>query len=67
MSTLDIVAIRGTSRPGNLTHHALAVTSGELRSRGHAVKMIDGRDMTLGFPGLGVTNDARPVRHVRHR
>jgi chromate reductase len=61
MSSLDIVAISGTSRPGNVTHHALAVTAEELRSRGHTVKVIDARNLTLGFPGHTVTKDARDL------
>jgi chromate reductase, NAD(P)H dehydrogenase (quinone) len=62
MSSLDIVAISGTSRPGNVTHHALAVTAEELRSRGHAVKVVDARNLTLGFPGHAVTEDARELQ-----
>src|SRR5262245_39277999 len=60
--SLEIVAISGTSRPGNFTRHALAVTVGELRSRGHAVKVIDARDLTRGFPGLAATDDARQLQ-----
>ena len=59
---LDIVAISGTSRPGNITHHALAVTVEELRARGHSVKVIDARELALGFPGLAVTEDARQLQ-----
>ncbi len=59
---LEIVAISGTSRPGNITHHAVAVTVDELRSRGHAVTVIDARDLTLGFPGLGLTKDAQALQ-----
>ena len=62
--SLEIVAISGTSRPGNVTHHALAVTIEELRSRGHVVNVIDARDLTLGFPGLPVTEDARRLQSI---
>ena len=60
--SLEIVAISGTSRPGNVTHHALAVTVEELRSRGHVVHVIDARNLTLGFPGLATTDDARELQ-----
>ena len=62
--SLEIVAISGTSRPGNVTHHALAVTIDELRSLGHAVNVIDARNLTLGFPGLAVTEDARQLESI---
>lgn len=62
MKTLDIVAISGTSRPGNFTHHALAVTVEELRERGHTVEVIDARDLTLNFPDIAVTEDARRLQ-----
>ena len=62
MSTLDIVAISGTSRPGNYTSHALAVTIDELRTRGHDVEVIDARELTLPFPGFPATDDARRLQ-----
>lgn len=54
----NIVAISGTSRPDNYTSRALAVVIDELRSRGHQVKLIDARDLTLSFPGHEQTPDA---------
>ena len=60
--SINIVAISGTSRPGNFTHHALAVTIDELRSLGLEVNVIDARNLTLGFPGHAVTDDARQLQ-----
>jgi NAD(P)H-dependent FMN reductase len=60
--SLNIVAISGTSRPGNITRHAVAVTVDELRSRGHAVTVIDARNLTLSFPGHAATEDARQLQ-----
>ena len=62
MNAHDIVAISGTSRPGNFTSHALAVTVDELRARGHAVEVIDAREITLAFPGTPATADARQLQ-----
>ena len=62
MTTHGIVAISGTSRPGNYTSQALSVTVDELRVRGHVVEVIDARDLTLAFPGLPATEDAPRIQ-----
>jgi NAD(P)H-dependent FMN reductase len=62
MHSLGIVAISGTSRPGHFTSRALAVTADELRTRGHAVEVIDARALTLAFPGAPATEDAMRLR-----
>ncbi|MEO7191913.1 MAG: NAD(P)H-dependent oxidoreductase [Vicinamibacterales bacterium] len=62
MSAHEIVAVNGTSRPGNYTSHALAVTVDELRARGHVVHVIEARDLTLAFPGFPATDDARRIQ-----
>jgi NAD(P)H-dependent FMN reductase len=64
MSTLDIVAISGTNRPGNFTRLALAVTVEELRAGGHAVNVVDARNLILGFPGHPATEDAGELQSV---
>ncbi|MCH8979515.1 MAG: NAD(P)H-dependent oxidoreductase [Armatimonadetes bacterium] len=49
---LQITAILGTSRPGNFTGKALAITIDELRqSPDIEVVLIDPANMNLGFPG----------------
>ena len=60
----SIVAISGTSRPGNFTSFALAVTVDELRKRGHTVDVIDARELTLAFPGLPATADAQRLQAI---
>jgi len=62
MPSHRIVAIIGTSRPGNYTSHALAVTVDELRTAGHDVEVIDAAELTLAFPGAPVTDDARRLQ-----
>ncbi len=62
MNALQIVAISGTSRPDNFTSLALAVTVDELQTRGHAVEVIDARQLTLAFPGAPATADAVRIR-----
>ena len=49
---LQITAILGTSRPGNYTGKALAITIDELRQNPDIeVDLIDPATMNLGFPG----------------
>src|SRR5688572_18744177 len=62
MTVHSIAAISGTSRPGNYTAHALAVTVDELRKRGHTVDLIDAREVTLTFPGHPPTDDAQRLQ-----
>ena len=51
---LQITAILGTSRPGNYTGKALAITIDELRQNPDIeVAVIDPAEMRLGFPGDG--------------
>lgn len=51
---LQITAILGTSRPGNYTGKALAITIDELRQNPEIeVVVIDPAEMRLGFPGTG--------------
>ena len=51
---LQITAILGTSRPGNYTGKALAITIDELRQNPDIeVVMIDPAKMRFGFPGDG--------------
>jgi NAD(P)H-dependent FMN reductase len=64
MKALEIVAVSGTSRPDNFTARALAVTVDELRTRGHAVDVIDARQLTLAFPGAPATEDARRLKEM---
>ena len=54
-----LLALSGTSRPGNFTSMALAVSTERLRQIGEDVEVVDARDLTLGFPGLPQTPDAR--------
>jgi NAD(P)H-dependent FMN reductase len=56
-----LLAISGTSRPGNFTSRALAITVDQLRQTGAAVDIIDARDLTLPFPGFPQTADARTL------
>jgi len=53
-----IVSISATNRPDNYTARALAIVNDELTSLGHAPEVIDGRDLTLSFPGEAPTADA---------
>jgi NAD(P)H-dependent FMN reductase len=57
-----IVAISGTNRPDNYTARALGVTVDELRKSDAEVELIDGRQLTLGFPGTPTTEDARKLQ-----
>ena len=58
----NVVAISGTSRPGNYTAMALAVVVDELRGAGETVTVFDARDLDLRFPGHGETADAQRLR-----
>ncbi len=58
----SIVSICGTSRPHNLTTHALAVVNDELGRRGRAPILIDARELELAFPGEPETQDAQRLR-----
>ena len=60
----NVVAISGTSRPGNYTRHALAVVVDELRRRGETVTVFDARELELRFPDLGETADATRLREA---
>jgi chromate reductase, NAD(P)H dehydrogenase (quinone) len=60
-SQRSIVAISGTSRPDNYTSLALAVTVDALRKAGAEVRLFDARDLSLAFPGLPQTEDARAL------
>ena len=53
-----IVSISATGRPGNYTSMALAVVNGTLTERGCTVEVLDGRELTLAFPGQEPTDDA---------
>ena len=55
-----IVSISATSRPDNFTARALAVINAELSELVGPLLVFDGREMSLSFPGHGVTEDARP-------
>ncbi len=57
-----MVAISGTSRPGNYTAHALALVVEELRRAGETVTVFDARELELRFPGHGDTADAEHLR-----
>jgi NAD(P)H-dependent FMN reductase len=61
---MEIVCVSGTNRPGNFTARALAVVHETLGASGHSVTMFDGRDIELGFPGSGSTEDARNLREA---
>ncbi len=58
----NIVAISGTSRPDNFTHHALSVVTDELRKRNSAPVLIDARDFSLSFPGQPESEDTTRLR-----
>lgn len=53
-----VVSISGTNRPNNFTSFAVAIVNEELESLGHDVDYIDARELDLGFPGHGSTEDA---------
>jgi NAD(P)H-dependent FMN reductase len=55
----SIAAISGTSRPDNYTSRALAVVVDKLKQHGADVTVFDARELTLGFPGHPVTDDAK--------
>ena len=59
-----IVSISGTSRPNNYTSMALAVVNDELIRRGHTPTVVDGRNLTLAFPGSAPTDDALALRET---
>ena len=50
-----ILTISGTSRRGNYTSRALAVVNDELTRLGHPPRVLDGRELTLAFPGSPTT------------
>ena len=54
-----IVCISGTSRPDNYTSPALAVVVDELTNRGTDPETFDCRALSLSFPGLPPTDDAK--------
>ena len=58
----SIVSISGTSRPDNYTSMALAVVNEELARRDTEITLFDARDLSLGFPGHGSSDDARRLR-----
>jgi chromate reductase, NAD(P)H dehydrogenase (quinone) len=58
----SIVAISGTSRPNNYTSRALAVVVRELEARGATVTTFDARNVSLGFPGMPTTDDAKRLQ-----
>ena len=60
----NIVCISGTSRPGNYTSRAMAVTVAELKTLGETIHSIDARDLTLPFPGQQETADSENLREV---
>ena len=57
-----IVSISATSRPDNFTARALAVINAELSELVGPLLVFDGREMSLSFPGHGVTEDARRLQ-----
>jgi NAD(P)H-dependent FMN reductase len=57
-----IVTVVGTSRPGNLTRHALAVVEDEISRLGGAVARLDAAELSLAFPGHPETDDAKRLR-----
>jgi chromate reductase, NAD(P)H dehydrogenase (quinone) len=57
-----IVGVSGTNRPDNYTWRALSVTADELRKSDAEVELVDGRQLTLGFPGMPATDDARRLQ-----
>jgi len=57
-----IVCISGTSRPGNYTSRALAVVVDELCAREVDFTLIDGRELSLNFPGHPTTEDAKRLQ-----
>jgi NAD(P)H-dependent FMN reductase len=58
----NVVCISGTSRPGNYTSRAMAVTVEALEALGENTTVFDAREMTLGFPGQPETDDARAIQ-----
>jgi NAD(P)H-dependent FMN reductase len=59
-----IVSISATSRPDNYTSRALAVVNDELTRRVGAPLVFDARDMSLAFPGLPPTEDAKRLKEA---
>ncbi len=58
----EIVCISGTSRPKNYTSMAVALVARELEDRGIGVRVFDGRELSLDFPGHPVTEDAKTIQ-----
>jgi NAD(P)H-dependent FMN reductase len=59
-----IACISGTSRPDNYTAHAMNIVMDELRTLDVEPVLIDGRDITLPFPGQPDTADAQRLREI---
>jgi NAD(P)H-dependent FMN reductase len=63
----EIVCISGTSRPDNYTSRAVSVVAETLRDAGHAVGLLDGRELDLTFPGKPDTDDTLRLREAIDR
>ena len=57
-----VVVIAGTRRPGNYTSRAARTLAGHLAELDLEIDFIDGRDLTLNFPGEGETEDAKRLK-----
>ncbi len=62
-TTIRIVTIGGSVRPGNYTSKALALVNAELASHEHVtVETVDPATLELAMPGLAPTDDALALR-----
>lgn len=66
VSGIRIVTLLGTPRPGNYTGKALRLVNDELERLGAEVETFDPATMSLEFPGLGNTEDARRMQESVH-
>jgi chromate reductase len=61
-TSVRIVSILGTSRPGNFTLKALSLVNDELLEAGVDVTTIDPAKVDLNFPGQPVTEGAKEIQ-----